>query len=85
MYLILNQVTSKMEKKEFHHFQFIDPTSGEAPLSMTLMIKYNYKGQETAKLPPLSANDLLDLEKSLNSLSGNFAQQLMTSENKQSK
>lgn len=48
-----------MKIKEYHHFQFIDPTSGNAPLSVTMLIRYDNLSHE--KKVPISTNELIDL------------------------
>lgn len=59
-----------MAKKEYHHYQFIDPYSGEMPFSITMLIRYNKK--DSIKENPINANDLILLDQELNSFDGNF-------------
>lgn len=54
-----------MAKKEFHHYQFFDPFSGEMPLSVTLMINYHRSELAKSEKTPLSLNDLIDLNELL--------------------
>ncbi|KKQ90602.1 MAG: hypothetical protein UT11_C0002G0006 [Berkelbacteria bacterium GW2011_GWA2_38_9] len=68
-----------MAKKEYHHYQFIDPYSGQMPFSITMLIRYNK--QSTNKENPICADDLILLDQELTDFDGNFKKIFSKSKN----
>lgn len=67
-----------MARKEFHHFQFIDPSSGEMPLSITLLVRYNSQEGNLVDLGPISADELLELDETMETFTGDFIKSLQS-------
>lgn len=59
-----------MAQKEYHHYQFIDPYSGEMPFSVTMLIRYNKKSFK--EFNPINADDLIQFDEELDHFDGNF-------------
>lgn len=58
---------------EFHHFQLVDG-QGEIPLSISVLIHYNHPELDPKQqIPPLSADDVLELHSALASFDGNYS------------
>jgi hypothetical protein len=58
---------------EFHHFQLVTP-DGDVPLSVSILVHYNRQGnQARSNLKPITANDIISLQKSLEGFDDDFA------------
>jgi hypothetical protein len=59
---------------EFHHFQLVNG-QGEIPLSISVLIHYNQPTLDQKQaIPPLNADDVLELHSALSSFDGNYTQ-----------
>lgn len=59
-----------MAQKEYHHYQFIDPSSGEMPFSVTMLVRYHKKRVKDPDL--ICADDLILLDQELDHFDGDF-------------
>ena len=72
-----------MARKEFHHFQFIDPNSGDMPLSITLLVRYHYPEGDIFNFSPISVDELLELDETMEKFGGDFIKSFQNQSNQQ--